>query len=91
MCAFSAVHVLLLYDALCSIDSCALCCCARDTATFQSCCCCCCRQLPQPGEGPAREVMLGGYWKHSMIALTQEEPGQQPQVNLWRGLFCFVQ
>ncbi|WIA42929.1 hypothetical protein OEZ86_008843 [Tetradesmus obliquus] len=38
------------------------------------------KRLPQPGEGPTRELMMGGYWKHTMVGLTQEEPGQAPQV-----------
>eukprot|EP00882_Tetradesmus_deserticola_P012957 GHRQ01013735.1.p1 GENE.GHRQ01013735.1~~GHRQ01013735.1.p1 ORF type:complete len:414 (+),score=232.18 GHRQ01013735.1:272-1513(+) len=37
-------------------------------------------RLPQPGQGPTRDAMMSGYWKHSMIGLTQEQPGQQPQV-----------
>lgn len=49
-------------------------------------CCCCCRRLPQPGEGPSRDVMMNGYWKHEMIGLTEEQPGQQPQVGRGGGL-----
>ncbi|KAF6259628.1 hypothetical protein COO60DRAFT_1638196 [Scenedesmus sp. NREL 46B-D3] len=38
------------------------------------------KRLPQPGEGPTRDAMMNGYWEHSMIGLTQEQPGQEPQV-----------
>ncbi|KIY97407.1 saccharopine dehydrogenase (NAD(+),L-glutamate-forming) [Monoraphidium neglectum] len=38
------------------------------------------RYLPKPGEGPSRETMFNGYWKHAAIGLTEEEPGTEPQV-----------
>eukprot|EP00878_Enallax_costatus_P002058 GHUV01002224.1.p1 GENE.GHUV01002224.1~~GHUV01002224.1.p1 ORF type:complete len:439 (+),score=107.02 GHUV01002224.1:127-1443(+) len=38
------------------------------------------RLLPKPGQGPSRDVMLNGYWKHTMIGLTEEKDGQEPQV-----------
>lgn len=38
------------------------------------------RRLPQPGEGPSRDMMLNGFWKHKMIGLTDEAT---PQVRLW--------
>lgn len=38
------------------------------------------RFLPQPGEGPSRDLMLNGYWKHAAIGLTEEPPGTEPQV-----------
>jgi hypothetical protein len=38
------------------------------------------RRLPQPGEGPSRDLMLNGYWKHTMIGLTETAAGEQPQV-----------
>ncbi|KAF8057624.1 trans-acting enoyl reductase [Scenedesmus sp. PABB004] len=42
------------------------------------------RKLPQPGEGPSRSTMLGGYWKHDMVGLTEEAPGVAPQVIVAR-------
>lgn len=44
-----------------------------------------CRRLPQPGSGPSRDVMMNGYWKHTMIGLTEEKDGQQPQVGSCSG------
>jgi short subunit dehydrogenase-like uncharacterized protein len=38
------------------------------------------KRLPQPGQGPSRDTMMNGYWKHTMIGLTEEKDGQQPQV-----------
>ncbi|KAI8468795.1 MAG: Saccharopine dehydrogenase-domain-containing protein [Monoraphidium minutum] len=38
------------------------------------------RYLPKPGEGPTREAMFNGYWKHAAIGLTEEAPGVEPQV-----------
>ena len=39
------------------------------------------RRLPQPGEGPSRDLMLNGYWKHTMIGLTETAAGEAPQVG----------
>ncbi|GBF98360.1 saccharopine dehydrogenase [Raphidocelis subcapitata] len=38
------------------------------------------RALPKPGEGPSRETMLNGYWKHAAVGLTEEPEGKEPQV-----------
>jgi len=32
-------------------------------------------------EGPSRDMMLNGYWKHKMIGLTEAAAGQQQQVR----------
>ncbi|KAL6785835.1 hypothetical protein ACKKBG_A00355 [Auxenochlorella protothecoides x Auxenochlorella symbiontica] len=36
------------------------------------------RFLPNPGQGPTREAMLGGHFKHIVLAKTQEEDGTAP-------------
>lgn len=38
------------------------------------------RYLPKPGEGPSRETMTTGYWKHAAVGLTEEPEGTEPQV-----------
>lgn len=38
------------------------------------------RYLPKPGEGPSRETMFNGYWKHGAIGLTEEPAGKEPQM-----------
>eukprot|EP00879_Flechtneria_rotunda_P007646 GHRR01008018.1.p1 GENE.GHRR01008018.1~~GHRR01008018.1.p1 ORF type:complete len:404 (+),score=160.62 GHRR01008018.1:312-1523(+) len=37
-------------------------------------------RLPQPGEGPTREAMMTGYWKHSMIGITEGQSERELQV-----------
>jgi short subunit dehydrogenase-like uncharacterized protein len=32
------------------------------------------RWLPKPGEGPSRETMETGYWRHAAVGLSEESP-----------------
>ncbi|GAB4819277.1 hypothetical protein N2152v2_006323 [Parachlorella kessleri] len=38
------------------------------------------RVLPAPGQGPSRDAMLNGHYKHSIVGYTQEAGGAKPTV-----------
>ena len=36
--------------------------------------------LPKPGKAPSKETMMGGYWQHRMVGVTEETAGDKPEV-----------
>lgn len=48
------------------------------------------RRLPQPGQGPSRDLMLNGYWKHKMIGVLEGGDQQVGWHWRWHWRWCAV-